>query len=249
MAETPHGNLFLDALSPAVFRSLNARKENHPIAEILSNADETSPFVFFPHDSAVVSIVRSTADGWMVEAGVIGSEGLFDLQTLITDPAPTGNQAIVQIDGRFSRIDASLLRDLFRDDVVFRDHVLAFTNAFLAQVTQNLVCNRLHPIEQRLAKWLLIVRDRTRTDDLHLTHDFLAHMLGIHRPGVSIAIGALEIDGLIHHSRNLITIRNRDGLLERSCECYEAVHRSLVDYRESFAGMNVRHHTDATVDA
>lgn len=107
--------------------------------------------------------------------------------------------------------------------------------AFLSQVTQNLVCNRLHPIEQRLAKWLLTVHDRVDSGDLHLTHDFLARMLGIHRPGVSLAISALEVDGLIHHSRNRIALRDREGLLSKCCECYGVVHENLETLRTPLA--------------
>jgi CRP-like cAMP-binding protein len=119
---------------------------------------------------------------------------------------------------------------------VFRDRVLAFTSSFLEQVTQNLVCNRLHAIEQRLSKWILTVRDRTHDDELTLTHEFLAHMLGIHRPGVSIAVAALELDALIAHGRNRIIITDRSGLEKRSCECYGVLHASLQKVRAALAG-------------
>jgi CRP-like cAMP-binding protein len=234
MADGTSGNLLLDTLTPSILQALHAHEEDHAIAAVLVTADETPAFVFFPHATAVVSIIRSTEDGSTVESGVIGSEGMFNVQTAITIPAPTGSQAVVQGEGRFSRLDARLLREHFQDDVSFRDRVLAFTSLFLDQVTQNLVCNRLHPIEQRLAKWMLIIRDRTDNDDLHLTQDFLAHMLGIHRPGVSIAVTALELDGLVSHARSHLTIRDLDGLLARSCECYAAVHASLVGFRSTF---------------
>jgi CRP-like cAMP-binding protein len=234
MRDGTSGNLLLGTLTPHALRALSPREEDHAIAVILITAEETPEFVFFPHAGAVVSIVRSTEDGWMVESGVIGNEGVINVQTVITTPAPTGSQAVVQIEGRFSRIDARNLRNTFRDDTAFRDQLLGFTSNFLGQVTQNLVCNRLHAIEQRLAKWLLIVRDRIDTDELHLTQDFLAHMLGIHRPGVSIAVTALEVDGLIGHARNRITIRDRKGLTSRSCECYGVVHASLLKFRSTF---------------
>src|SRR5439155_2189496 len=140
--------------------------------------------------------------------------------TVITTPAPTGSQAVVQIDGRISRIDAGRLHDRFRRDEHFHDLLLSFTSLFLHQVTQNLLCHRLHPIEQRLAKWLLIIRDRIGRDDLHLTQDFLSYMLGVYRPGVSIGVHALEVDGLVAHSRNYLKISDHDGLRARSCECY-----------------------------
>jgi CRP-like cAMP-binding protein len=229
------GNLLLDTLTPERLLSLNHQEADHRIGIVLIKPEETPRFVYFPHRGAVVSIVRSTEDGLMVEAGVIGSEGAFPVPTIIAEPAPTGSQALTQIDGRFSRVDAVVLRNLFNEDVALRDRLLSFTSLFLTQVTQNLVCNRLHAIEQRLAKWLLIVRDRIDTDDLHLTQDFLAHMLGIHRPGVSIAVTALEQNGLIRHRRNHIVIRDHDGLAAHSCECYGVVHSSLVAFRSTFA--------------
>jgi CRP-like cAMP-binding protein len=234
MSDHVSGNLLLGTLDSATLRGLHIHEEDHAIAAVLITADETPAFVFFPHTAAVVSIVRSTEDGFMVESGVIGSEGMFNLQTAITEPAPTGSQAVVQGEGRFSRIEARLLREHFREDAPFRDRILAFTSLFLGQVTQNLVCNRLHPIEQRLAKWMLIIRDRTDNDELHLTQDFLAHMLGIHRPGVSIAVTALEIDGLVSHARNRLAIRDREGLLVRSCECYAVIHAGLAGFRSTF---------------
>jgi Mn-dependent DtxR family transcriptional regulator len=100
-------------------------------------------------------------------------------------------------------------------------------------VTQNLLCNRPHAIEHRLAKWLLVIRDRTATDDLHLTQNFLSHMLGVYRPSVSIAVNALEGDGVIAHSRNHIRIRDHAGLLARSCECYAVLHAGLAGFTKT----------------
>jgi CRP-like cAMP-binding protein len=235
MAGMPTGNILLNGLAPEALASLELYEEDHPISVVLISPDETPAFIFFPCAGAVVSIVRSTESGSMVEAGVIGDEGMFAIQTVLTTPSPTGSEAIVQIDGRFARADQALVHEQFRTNEPFRDTLLGFTSLFLEQVTQNLVCNRLHAIEQRLAKWLLIVRDRIDTDKLHLTQEFLSHMLGIHRPGVSIAIGALELDGLIHHGRSSIEIRDREGLLKRSCECYGVIHAKLLQFRSSVA--------------
>jgi CRP-like cAMP-binding protein len=232
---TSMGNLILDTLPPESLHALEIHDEAHEIAVILIRPEETPKFVFFPCHGSVVSIVRSTEDGSMVESGVIGSEGVLPVQAVITEPGPTGGQAIVQIEGRFARVPAHLLRARFQEDAVLRERVLAFTSVFLSQITQNLVCNRLHAIEQRLAKWLLIVRDRMDGNELHLTHDFLAHMLGIHRPGVSIAVQALEMDGLIRHTRHQITIEDREGLEERACECFGVIHEDLLRFRASFA--------------
>jgi CRP-like cAMP-binding protein len=225
------GNLLLETLSPDILRQLAASEEDHRIRDVLVRSDETPHFVFFPHFGAVVSIVRSTESGAMIEAGVVGHEGMFSVHTVITKPAPTGSQAVVQIDGRISRIDAGRLHERFRRDEQFHDLLLSFTSLFLHQVTQNLLCNRLHPIEQRLSKWLLIIRDRIAREDLHLTQDFLSYMLGVYRPGVSIGVHALQADGLITHSRNYISIRNHEGLRARSCECYATLNGDLARFR------------------
>ncbi|HSY48881.1 MAG TPA: Crp/Fnr family transcriptional regulator [Thermoanaerobaculia bacterium] len=230
-AKTTTGNLLLGRFTSRVLRALAPREEDHAITDVLIRPDETPGSIFFPHFGAVVSIIRSTESGAMVEAGVVGNEGMFNVHTVITKPAPTGAEALVQIDGRVSRVDAALLHNYFRDDERVRDLLLSFTSLFLHQVTQNLLCNRLHAIEQRLAKWLLIIRDRIATDEMHMTQDFLSHMLGVHRPGVSIAVSALEVDGLIKHSRNRISIRDHAGLLARSCECSAPLHASLKQFR------------------
>jgi Crp-like helix-turn-helix domain len=227
-ADNSRGNLLLRTLTPEALEALEVRDEEHRIAVVLIEADETPKFVYFPYGDSVASIVRATNSGAVVESGVIGSEGVFNIQTVITPPAPTGSQVVVQIDGVFGKVKWRKAQEQFRDNVPFRNVLLAFTSAFVEQVTQNLVCNRLHPIEQRLAKWLLIIRDRTQTDDLHLTQDFVAHMLGVHRPGVSIAMSALEIDGLIEHTRGSIRIREHAGLVLRSCECYASIHANLA---------------------
>jgi CRP-like cAMP-binding protein len=228
-------NLLLHSLPPQTLHALGAETINGRNGAVLFGPEETPEFVFFPLGSAVVSIVRSTEDGSMVESGVIGSEGMFSIHTVITDPAPTGSEAIVQIEGAFARVPAQRVRERFLADAALRQAVLAFTSMFLTQVTQNLVCNRLHEIERRLAKWLLVVRDRTAFDDLHLTHEFLSHMLGVHRPGVTIAISALETDELIAHTRSRIMIRSREALADRSCECYGVLHDSLGQLRATFA--------------
>jgi CRP-like cAMP-binding protein len=206
---------------------LRAQEEEHRLSDVLIKADERSESIFFPHNGALVSIIRSTESGSMVEVGVIGGEGIFNVHTLLTDSPPTGSESLVQGEGRFSRVKASRIKEVFRGNEPFRDLVLEYTSIFLDQVTQNAVCNRLHPIEQRLAKWTLIVRERVGSDDLQLTHDFLSHMLGVHRPGVSIAVNALAQDDVIESRRNHIIVRDLEGLRARACECHAPINDRL----------------------
>ena len=235
MATFPKGNLLLDHLSHEAFASLRAEAIHAATGDVLIEADTTPEFAFFPHPDTVVSIVRGTDEGIMVEAGLVGFEGVVNVQTIIAPPEPTRSEAIIQLGSDVTRVRLDVARAAFAAHASFRDGVLAVTNNLLHQITQNAVCNRLHKIEQRLSKWLLVARDRFASDELHLTHDFLAQMLGIHRPGVSIAIDALEVDGLIAHARNRITLRDREGLLARTCECYGVVHESLRTLRATLA--------------
>ena len=226
----PQGNLLLSLLPPDLLRQADLQEEEHPIRDILIGAEETATAVYFPHQGGVASIVRTTASGQMVEAGIVGAEGMLNVQTLLADPAPTGNDVVIQNEGRFTRMEVTRLRELFDANVTFRDALLRYTSVFLDQVTQNLVCNRLHAIEQRLAKWLLMMRDRVLSDELQLTQEFLSYMLGVHRPGVSIAVQSLEADGVIRHRRNWIELRDREGVLARSCECYRPLRERLHDF-------------------
>jgi hypothetical protein len=225
------GNLFLDALSIQTRAALGGETSFHERAQILSPADTPPLFVYFPHTGAVTSVIRSTAAGATVEAGVVGCEGFSSIHSVIAAPAPTRTDEVVQVAGDFTRVTSIAARSLFQGDTSFRDRTLAYTSSFLNQVTQHAVCNRLHAIEQRLAKWLLTMRDRVIEDELHLTHEFLSRMLGIHRPGVSIAIAALQIESIIEHGRNRIVIRDQVGLLARACECYEVLHEDLIRLR------------------
>lgn len=225
------GNRILRVLSDDALQELAGETRRYEPHHTLFTADETPEYVFFPHHGAVVSIVRSTAEGGTVEAGICANEGMTSVQLLIAEPAPTHSEPMVQLAGDVTRIPTAAARATFERHATFRHAVLEYASHFMNELTQNAVCNRLHSIEQRLAKWLLVVRDRTDADDIRLTHDFLSHMLGVHRPGVSIAVSALELDGLIGHTRNVITIQDRDGLVARSCECYSVVHAGFVKLR------------------
>jgi CRP-like cAMP-binding protein len=233
-------NLLLSILPPRVLDDAGRQEHDHAIREVLITAEETPDYAFFPHSGAVASIVRSTSTGQMVEAGVVGGEGMFNVHSVLVKNSPTGSQAVVQGKGRFSRIQIAVFRGLLDAHPPFRDAVLHYTSIFLDQVTQNLVCNRLHTIEQRLAKWLLVMRDRVASDQLNLTQEFVSYMLGVHRPGVSIAISALENDGLIRHRRNWIELRDQEGIAARSCECYRAIRDRMQAFTSEFLAPGAR---------
>jgi CRP-like cAMP-binding protein len=217
-------------LPAQAFAQAGFHEQDHSLKDVLIEAEETPKAIFFPHAGAVASVVRKTTSGQMVEAGVVGGEGMVNVHTVLAAPAPTNGEVVVQNEGRFSRIEVKKLHVLFEEQVAFRDAVLAYTSTFLDQVTQNLVCNRLHPIEQRLAKWLLLMRDRVGSDELHLTQEFLSFMLGVHRPGVSLAVSALESEGLISHRRTWLELRDPKAIAKRACECYRPLHDKLREF-------------------
>lgn len=213
------GNALLNAFPSDVRAQLDVTEAEYPGHSVLLRSGEVPEWFYFPHHGAVISLTRSTESGATVEVGIVGYEGLVTVQALLTPEAAAATDAVVQIAGRASRVEAKAIRVLLQNPAV-RDILMACTGAFLAQVSQHAVCNRLHTIEQRLAKWLLGVRDRIDSDSIGLTHDFLSHMLGIRRSGVTTAIGALALDGLIQHERSRIVVRDSEGLEDRACECY-----------------------------
>ncbi len=220
-------NAILAALPRDVLQRVQPRKQQVAINEILLEPEEAPEWVFFPCESAVVSMVRTTDEGIQVEVGIVGYEGLVAVHSVLS-PSTQPDEAVVQNGGALFRIRASRLRDEMTRNQQIRALILSYAASFYEQVSQNVVCNRLHTIEQRLSKWLLMVRDRTTSDDLHLTHDFLSHMLGIRRSGVTIAIGAFSLDGLIKSARNRITVRDREGLEARSCQCVAVMRRAMM---------------------
>lgn len=233
---SPLGNLLLDSLEAPELEILAPLFEPHKIGVVLVHSGRASPHVYFPCGPAVASVVRATKNGSTVESGVIGREGLFPVQMAIDGSSGSVSEILVQHPGTFARVETDRFRALFSEDARFRDRVLQYTSVLLDLITQNLVCNRLHPIELRLAKWLLVVRDRVGSDELRLTHEFLSHMLGVHRPGVSLAVGTLEQDGLIEHGRSLVVIRDPAGLMARSCECFEVIRARLESFSATFDG-------------
>ena len=215
-------NALLEALSATVPGRLAIVDEDRESHDVLIEADEPTEWLYFPHRGGLISLTRSADNGATVEVGIVGYDGLASMHALFT-PDSSGAEGVVQLSGRFSRVSLSEVRDLMNDDERARELIFAYAGAFLSHVSQHALCNRLHTIEQRLAKWLLSVRDRIDTDQIALTHDFLSHMLGIRRSGVTVAIGALALDGLITHSRNSVTITDREGLESRTCECYGVI--------------------------
>lgn len=224
------GNSLLNSLI-SLGNSLEFESSHHDSHDVLIEADESSDYLYFPHRGSVVSLTRSVQTGATVEVAIVGFEGVVNVQIILAGTA-IGIESIVQVRGTLSRVRTADVRELMERDVRVRELLMLYAATFLAQVTQHTLCNRLHSVEQRLAKWLLGVHDRIESNTIRLTHDFLAQMMGTRRPGVTVAIGDLALDGLITSVRNAVTIVDRDGLKQRSCECYASILLDTKSYMD-----------------
>ena len=174
--------------------------------------------------AGVASVVTPMADGNVAEVGLIGREGLVGALHLL-GPAPVTTDCFMQIEGEGLRIRLPDLRQAFQDSAEVRDRVLEFVQADTLEVSQVAGCNRLHEVEERLARWLLTAPDRTESDVILITQEFLAEMLGARRTTVTLVAGALQQSGLIEYQRGRVKIVNRQNLEAAACDCYQVVKR------------------------
>jgi CRP-like cAMP-binding protein len=216
-------NLLLAALSPKYRASLLSRMRTVTLGprEILYEADETPKYAHFL-TTGVASIVISMSNGGSTEVGIWGREGLVESFHLLGG-ARLPNRCIVQMESTALRMSFKELQKEFQECQELRDCVLQGVQSQSAILGQLAGCNRLHEAEARLARWLLMVRDRTESDTFLLTQEFLAIMLGARRTTVTAAAGTLQRKGLIRYSRGRIHITDREGLQEVACECYGTV--------------------------
>ena len=230
------GNLFLDSLDAETFASLSPHLETAEVTSgvVLTRSREVIKHIVFPLTSAI-SVVTRMKDGSDVEAMLIGREGFHGLPVVLGDNVSAG-EALAQIPGAFLRIATSDFMRCFESDAALRTRTLSYAHATIEMIAQFSACNRLHAINERGARWLLMAHDRADGDTVFITHEFLATMLGVRRPGVSIATAALDQAGYIESHRGRIIIRDRVGLESVSCECYGVVNASL----QRIVGYNVR---------
>ncbi len=173
-------------------------------------------------EAGLASVVLTLADGATVEVGVVGVDGVVGVPMLLGAETMPG-ETFMQVAGSGYRIDAQLLKAEFERDGQLRSHLQKYVLAHLIQSAQNAACNRLHPISERLARWILTCHDRVQADRMPLTHEFLGQMLGAPRSTVTLAAGILHEAGLIDYTRGHVTIKNRQKLEDVACECYGTV--------------------------
>jgi CRP-like cAMP-binding protein len=189
--------------------------------QVLVDADSSLDHVFFP-DSGVVSVVAVYADGSVIEMATIGREGCTGMQAFFGATA-SSVRLLVQIPGSAAKMSRAAFVRAIESMPSFRNLMSAYVHAFLEQVLVSVACNGAHSLKERLARWLLMMHDRSDQDALPITQNLLAEMLGVQRPTITNAAQELERAGLIERGRRQVTILDRQGLLEESCECYQLV--------------------------
>ena len=217
------GNRILAALSPDEYERLSPHFEHValPHGQVLIAIEEPIQYVYFPNN-ALISQVTQLSGGFTVEAAVVGCEGMAGLPAIFgADSTPM--QSLVQIPGTAIRIKAKVIRDAFARGGVLQSRILRYTHALFVAVSQAAACNAQHTIEARLARWLLANSDAIESDELPLTQECIATMMGVRRAGVTCAALMLREEGLIHYNRGHIRIVNRAGLEAAACECYRAI--------------------------
>jgi CRP-like cAMP-binding protein len=216
----PRDNLLLAALPPAVRRRLTAGRApvDLVVPDILMDAGDRIRHAYFPIDG-FISLVTPAQGRGQLEIGLVGSEGMLGVPLLLgVDRSPL--RAMVQGSGHAWRVDAGTLRREIERTPALRALLGRHLYVFLAQLVQTATCARFHPIQARLARWLLMTRDRAYSDHFHLTHEFLALMLGVRRVGVTGAASLLQRRRLIQYRRGDIAILDGPGLERAACGCY-----------------------------
>jgi CRP-like cAMP-binding protein len=224
-AHDPRQNHLLAALPTTDFERLypHLKLIPLPLGEVLYEPGIGLRYVYFPTD-AIVSLLYVMADGASAEIAVVGNEGVIGV-SLFMGGETTPSRAVVQSAGHAYRLPGHVLKQEFTRGGSMQHLLLRYTQALLTQMAQTAVCNRHHSLDQQLCRWLLLSLDRLSGNELVMTQELVANMLGVRREGVTEAAGNLQQAGLIRYSRGRITVLDRPGLESRTCECYAVVKR------------------------
>jgi CRP-like cAMP-binding protein len=221
----PDRNYLLAELSPAERDRLHPHLKlvPMPLGKVLYEPGDTLRYVYFPTD-CIVSLLYVMKDGASAEISVVGNEGLIGI-ALFMGGETTPSRAIVQSSGHAYRLAGQRLKDEFHRDGGLQYLLLRYTQALITQMAQTAVCNRHHSVDQQLCRWLLLSLDRLSCNQLNMTQELIANMLGVRREGVTEAAGKLQKAGVIRYSRGRITVLDRPNLERLCCECYEVVRK------------------------
>jgi len=220
---TPVQNYLLKALPSEVYESLFPHLEliQLPLGKVLYESGEALRYAYFP-TTCIVSMLYVMDDGASAEIAIIGNEGIIGL-ALFMGGGTMPNRAVVQSAGCAYRLRGSILKKEFDRYGKFLHLLLRYTQALITQMAQTSVCNRHHSVDQQLCRWLLLSLDRLQSNELTMTQELIANMLGVRREGVTEAAGSLQRAGLINYHRGHISVVDRSGLEKRVCECYQVV--------------------------
>src|SRR6202795_2430962 len=191
------------------------------LGEVLYESGITLTHVYFP-TTAIISLLYVMENGASAELAVVGNEGIVGI-SLFMGGESTSSRAVVQSAGKGFRLKAQMLKEEFNRAGAVLHLLLRYTQALITQMAQTAVCNRHHSLDQQLCRWLLLSLDRLQDNELVMTQELIANMLGVRREGVTEAALKLQQDGLIRYARGHITVLNRAGLEQRTCECYTVV--------------------------
>ena len=216
-------NRLLAALPSVEYERLlpNLHQVSFSLGEVVYEFAARLDYVFFPTTS-IISLLYTMENGASAEMGLTGNDGVVGI-ALFMGGGTMPNRAVVQSAGAALRMKAKVLQDEFALGGRFQHLLLRYTQALITQISQTAVCNRLHSVEQQLCRWLLLSHDRVRADELIMTQELIADMLGVRREGVTVAAGHLQDAGAISYVRGRIKILDRQRLEETACECYRVV--------------------------
>lgn len=220
----PTNNHLLASLPPADLQRwmLLLEPVAMPLGQVLYESGATMTHVYFP-TSAIVSLLYVMENGSSAEIAVVGNEGIVGV-SLFMGGESTPSRAVVQSAGRGFRLSSAVIKDEFKRAPVLH-LLLRYTQALITQMAQTAVCNRHHSLDQQLCRWLLLSLDRLRGNELVMTQELIANMLGVRREGVTEGALKLQAAGLIKYARGRILVLDRAGLEHRTCECYQVVRR------------------------
>jgi CRP-like cAMP-binding protein len=220
---SPAENRLLAVLPPIERERVYPRLElvRMPLGSVLYESGSRLDHVYFPANS-IVSLLYVMADGASAEIAVVGNDGVVGV-SLFMGGETTPSRAVVQSAGVAYRLPGSVLKEEFRRGGATQQLLLRYTQALLTQMAQTAVCNRHHSVDQQLCRWLLLSLDRLSSNELAMTQELIANMLGVRREGVTEAAGKLQAAGVIRYSRGRITVLDRPALEAQACECYAVV--------------------------
>jgi CRP-like cAMP-binding protein len=223
--QAPIENQLLSSLSSEDRGRLRPTVQHLALGEVVYESGGRLDYVYFP-TTAVVSCLYTMQDGSTAEMALAGNDGVVGVSSFLgSDSAP--HRAVVQVAGDALKVHARVLQEEFSRGSILQRTLLRYTHALITQISQTAVCNRLHSMDQRLCRWLLLCHDRVNRSEIMMTQEYIANMLGGRRESVTVAAGRLQDAGLIHYSRGQIKILDRNGLEAVVCECYRIVEDDL----------------------